>query len=425
MSVNAASRTSSKVLRVSKSFSSAITITPDELTGIIHGQDKKVEETTRTYPKAYEEIPGPKELPLIGNAWRFAPFIGQYKIHELDKVMMSLHKDFGNVVRVGGLVGHPDLLFVFDGEEIRRVFRREETLPHRPSMPSLHHYKAVLRKDFFGKDAGIIGVHGEKWDAFRAQVQQLMLQPATAKRFVGPLDEIAGDFMQRIHEMRDGNQELPGNFLGELYKWALESIGRVALDTRLGCLSRDLEPNSEPQRIISAINTFFWNVAEVELRVPLWRIYPTKSYRKYIGALDEFRELCMKYISIAMENMDKSNASGNYSIVQKILNETSNPKLAAVLALDLLLVGVDTTSVAMTTTIYQLSQNQEKQRRLRDELKSILPTPGTPIDVQALEKMQYLKACIKEALRMKPVILGNGRSLQSEAVVGGYKVPKG
>lgn len=22
--------------------------------------------------------------------------------------------------------------------------------------------------------------------------------------------------------MRDGNQELPGNFLGELYKWALE-----------------------------------------------------------------------------------------------------------------------------------------------------------------------------------------------------------
>lgn len=43
-----------------------------------------------------------------------------------------------------------------------------------------------------------------------------------------------------------------------------------------------------------------------------------------------------------MENMDKSNASGNYSIVQKILNETSNPKLAAVLALDLLLVGVDT-----------------------------------------------------------------------------------
>lgn len=26
--------------------------------------------------KPYSEIPGPKELPVIGNAWRFAPIIG-------------------------------------------------------------------------------------------------------------------------------------------------------------------------------------------------------------------------------------------------------------------------------------------------------------------------------------------------------------
>lgn len=28
-------------------------------------------------PKEYSEIPGPKELPIIGNAWRFAPLIGK------------------------------------------------------------------------------------------------------------------------------------------------------------------------------------------------------------------------------------------------------------------------------------------------------------------------------------------------------------
>lgn len=27
--------------------------------------------------KPYSEIPGPKELPVIGNAWRFAPLIGK------------------------------------------------------------------------------------------------------------------------------------------------------------------------------------------------------------------------------------------------------------------------------------------------------------------------------------------------------------
>lgn len=29
-------------------------------------------------------------------------------------------------------------------------------------------------------------------------------------------------FFHRVHEMRDENNELPGNFLSELYKWALE-----------------------------------------------------------------------------------------------------------------------------------------------------------------------------------------------------------
>jgi hypothetical protein len=31
----------------------------------------------QSYAKPYSEIPGPKELPVLGNAWRFAPIIGK------------------------------------------------------------------------------------------------------------------------------------------------------------------------------------------------------------------------------------------------------------------------------------------------------------------------------------------------------------
>lgn len=88
----------------------------------------------------------------------FFDILGQYKIEDLDKVMIALNQQYGKIAKVGGLVGHPDLLFVFDGDEIRKVFKREETLPHRPSMPSLKHYKSVLRHDFFGDNMGLIGV---------------------------------------------------------------------------------------------------------------------------------------------------------------------------------------------------------------------------------------------------------------------------
>lgn len=73
----------------------------------------------------------------------------------------------------------------------------------------------------------------------------------------------------------------------------------------------------------------------------------------------------------------------------------------------------------------QLSQNQHKQMKLYEELKNVFPEKKSPITAETLEKLPFLKACIKEALRMYPVVLGNGRSLQSNAVICGYNVPKG
>lgn len=66
------------------------------------------------------------------------------------------------------------------------------------------------------------------------------------------------------------------------------AVCRVSLDTRLGCLSDN--PNPESKKIIDAINTFFWTVVEVELRFPVWRFYKTKTFNNYIAALDSFRE---------------------------------------------------------------------------------------------------------------------------------------
>ncbi|XP_050096636.1 probable cytochrome P450 49a1 [Anopheles aquasalis] len=419
-------------------FSSALNVLPNEATSAVPGaailephmqQQQPPASISAQFPHArpYVDVPGPKGLPMIGNSWRFAPIIGQYKIEDLDKVMQDLYRQYGRIAKVNGLIGHPDLLFVFDADLIRDTFKKEEGLPHRPAMPSLRNYKSKLRKDFFGDNMGLIGVHGEKWDAFRAQVQQVMLQPSTAKKYIAPLDEISSDFMDRIQEMRDVNNELPGDFLHELYKWALESIGRVALDTRLGCVSKD--GNDESKRIINSINTFFWTVAEVELRMPIWRIYKTSAYKNYLAALDTFRELCMRHINIAMEKMNSSTeeekSEERISLVERILQKTNNPKIAAVLALDLIMVGVDTTSVAATSTIYQLSQNPDKQEILFNEIKRSMPTPDTKFTISMLETMPYLRACIKETLRMYPVVIGNGRSLQTDAVIGGYHIPKG
>lgn len=50
-----------------------------------------------------------------------APIIGQYKISDFARVSEILHEQFGRIVRLGGIIGRPDLLFVYDADEIEKV----------------------------------------------------------------------------------------------------------------------------------------------------------------------------------------------------------------------------------------------------------------------------------------------------------------
>jgi cytochrome P450 family 49 subfamily A len=114
------------------------------------------------------------------------------------------------------------------------------------------------------------------------------------------------------------------------------------------------------------------------------------------------------------------------SLLQRVLSlDPSNPKLAQILSLDMFIVGIDTTSAALASILYQLSRHPEKQKKLRDEIRTILPNSDSKLTSDKLEQLQYLKACIKETLRMYPVVIGNGRSMTKETIISGYKIPKG
>lgn len=52
---------------------------------------------------------------------RFAPIIGQFKISDIATMSFLLNQVWGKCVKVGGLMGRPDLLFVFDADEIEKV----------------------------------------------------------------------------------------------------------------------------------------------------------------------------------------------------------------------------------------------------------------------------------------------------------------
>lgn len=52
---------------------------------------------------------------------RLMPIIGQFQISDIARVSYILHERWGRIVRLGGLLGRPDLLFVYDADEIEKV----------------------------------------------------------------------------------------------------------------------------------------------------------------------------------------------------------------------------------------------------------------------------------------------------------------
>lgn len=110
--------------------------------------------------RCYAMMPGPKPWPLIGNSWRFAIGKKPWRTRTLDVTLWFLRAvaGSGGAAKVAKLFGHPDLVFPFCADEIARIYRREDTMPHRAVAPCLKHYKQELRTDFFGDEPGLIGV---------------------------------------------------------------------------------------------------------------------------------------------------------------------------------------------------------------------------------------------------------------------------
>lgn len=55
----------------------------------------------------------------------------------------------------------------------------------------------------------------------------------------------------------------------------------------------------------------------------------------------------------------------------------------------------------------------------------LLPQKDSEFNEAVFKNMPYLRACIKESLRVYPLTVGNARTQANDVVISGYRVPKG
>lgn len=126
-----------------------------------------------------------------------------------------------------------------------------------------------------------------------------MLQPKTVKTYITPVDEVVVDFIKRIKSIRDESNEVPADFQNEMNKWALETVGVLALDTRLGVLGH-LEKDSDAQMLIQYVHDFFRLEFDLDVSPSIWRYYKTPKF-------NEMMKTCNKLTEYVANNSDLKN----------------------------------------------------------------------------------------------------------------------
>ena len=165
----------------------------------------------------------------------------------------------------------------------------------------------------------------------------------------------------------------------------------------------------------------------------LWRFFETPTYRKLRKAQGYMEKVAIDLVSeklIYFDETPQKLAQGQHQSKSLLEDYLKNPNLELNdiigMAADLLLAGVHTTAYTTSFLLYHLALNPEKQEKLYNEARRILPNSTDYKISPAIlnSEVPYARAILKETMRMNPISVGVGRILNKDTVLSGFMVPK-
>ncbi|XP_053673839.1 cytochrome P450 CYP12A2-like [Anopheles nili] len=368
--------------------------------------------------KPLESIPGPNRWQLF---IRFSKG-GRYAGIDFIDVHRLFRKDYGTILRLPGMMGRKEVVLSFLPEDFEIVYRTEGVQPERHGFETMAYYKHRVRPDIFKGMGGLVTDQAESWQKTRTIVNPVMMQPKTLKRYVEQVDEVAREFMTIVSNFRDENYEAPADFARWINRWALETIGMIALDTRFGVLNSDTSGGEK--QLVGLVREMFDLLYNLDVLPSIWKYYKTSNFKRLMQVFDELTAIVRARVAeadIRFENHPRP--ENEQSLLEKMLKIDKH--VAMIMAFDMIMAGIDTTSALSAATLYCLATNPDKQAKLRKELLPAMPHKDSPLNADNMRNMPYLRACIKEAIRMFPVVAGNVRTAGRDIVLQGYRIPKG
>ncbi|XP_078343625.1 cytochrome P450 10-like [Oculina patagonica] len=377
------------------------------------------------FVRPFEDIPGPeRNLKTIAEFYvKSERFTKGYKMWD------DLFEKYGPIFKEHMLFPFPSV-HLLDPDDHEKVLRAEGKYPSRPIVDFwLEHRK---RRNYF---PGILLLEGEEWHRVRRGVAPKMMRPKIVEENIDNFNAVTKDAIARLVKIKEscGPDEHIPDLEGEMKRWATEGAGILAFDARLG-LYED-PPTEEAMKFIQGMHDFLLLSHQlffsVSYRMAQRFNIDTPKLKKFFKTADVLIEIGEIFVDKKMRELKEMAEKGidpseetqvvpllTYLLAKKELT----PEEVVAVAIDVIAAGVDTTSNSLLWLLYNLARNPHAQEKLYQEVESVVGKDGD-VTSQSLAKLSYLKACVKESMRLNPVIPTNGRILDQDIVLSGYNVP--
>ncbi|XP_040887911.1 sterol 26-hydroxylase, mitochondrial [Toxotes jaculatrix] len=388
---------------------------PGASVAVLARRDLNVQTTAETGKlKSIHDLPGPSVSTTL--YWLFVKGYAD-KSHLMQGLQKSL---FGPIWR--SRFGPFDLVNVASPELIAQVIQQEGRYPVRAELPHWKEYRELR-----GQAYGLHVDTGPEWYRIRSALNPKMLKLREVSAFAPIIHQVVGDLIQRIELLRSQSpdRDTVSDLASELYKFGFEGISSILFETRLGCLQEEIPQDT--LRFIAAVNNML-TLSDMVVLFPRWSRSILPFWKRFVQAWDDLFDVAKTLIDRRMAEIEAQVHRGEPADGMYLTYLLSSDKLTRaelyISITELLLGGVDTTSNTLSWTLYHLARDPRVQDRLHREVSSVCPDRREPT-TDDLNRMPYLKAVIKETLRLYPVVPGNGRFVsENEVIVNNYWFPK-
>lgn len=367
-----------------------------------------ISSSTATAVRTLADLPGPRPLPVLGN------------LHQIDRVQFhrtieQWAREYGPLFRV--TVPGGAFLVLADHELIAQVLRERPDTFRRPTLTA----KVIAE---MGVQPSLFDSEGASWRNQRRMVMQAFA-PRAIKAYFPSLVQVARRLERRWEDAAAQGHTIP---LGdELRLYTVDIIAGLAFGTDVNTIETGdnaIQRNLD-QLLPGVVRRSF-------VPFPYWRYVKLPADRRLESSVAAINTAITELIEQAKERLrcDSARAENPPNLLEAMLvaaaqegSEVTEAEVAGNVS-TMLLAGEDTTANGLAWLIWLLYRHPRILARARQEVLHMAPSVAA-LSLEQIDDLDFIDACIHEALRLKPPAVFLSAEALCDTVIGDVAISKG